>query len=75
MSDPALFRVCVQGRLADHWSDYFAAQSITAAADEAGNSVTTFISEPIDQGALVGLINHLNTLCVPVISVECTSTP
>ncbi len=71
MSDPAVFRVCVQGRLDDHWADYFATQSITAAADEAGNVVTTLISEPMDQGALVGLINRLNTLGIPVISVEC----
>lgn len=71
MSDPTVFCVNIQGRLDDHWADYFASQSITAAADEAGNVVTTLISEPMDQGALVGLINRLNTLGIPLISVEC----
>jgi len=32
------------------------------------------ISEPVDQAALVGMINHLNGLGMPVVSVECLST-
>jgi hypothetical protein len=38
--------------------------------DEAGFPVTTLISEPVDQAALVGLINHLNGLGLALVSVE-----
>jgi hypothetical protein len=38
--------------------------------DEARLSSTTLISEPVDQTALVGMINRLNGLGLPLISVE-----
>ena len=43
--------------------------------DKAGLSSTTLISEPVDQAALVGMINHLNGLGLPVVSVESVQTP
>jgi hypothetical protein len=44
---------------------------LTVYADESGAPVTTLITEPGDQSAIVGIINHLNALGVPLISVEC----
>ena len=37
-------------------------------------TVTALMSEPVDQAALVGLINHLNALGLPLVSVECLPT-
>lgn len=70
MSEPAVFRICIQGELDESWFDYFGAQSVSIEVDEGGQAVTVFISEPMDQGALVGLINHLNDLGIPLISVD-----
>lgn len=70
MADPVVFRICVQGVLDQDWSNYFAAQAVGSEIDQAGNPVTVLLSEPIDQGAMVGLINRLNALGIPVISVE-----
>jgi hypothetical protein len=70
MHEPAVFRIRVQGELDESWSDYFGAQSASYEQDRAGNIVTVIISEPMDQGALVGLVNHLNGLGIPLISVE-----
>jgi hypothetical protein len=39
-------------------------------ADEAGFSVTTLTSELVDQAALISMINGLNGLALPVISVQ-----
>jgi hypothetical protein len=70
MSKPTVFRICIQGELDESWSEYFGTKSAMVEEDEAGNAVTVFISEPMDQGALVGLINHLNDLGIPLISVD-----
>jgi hypothetical protein len=74
MYEPAVFRICIQGELGDSWSDYFGAQSVTVELDQNGNAVTTLISEAMDQGALVGVVNRLNALGMPLISVACNQT-
>ena len=70
MHEPVVFCIRVQGELDESWSEYFGAQSASFEQDGAGNTVTVIISEPLDQGALVGLMNHLNGLGIPLISVE-----
>ena len=69
MHEPAVFRICVQGELDERWSEYFSAQSVTMQKID-GQIVTVITSEPMDQSALVGLINHLNNLGIPLISVD-----
>ena len=73
MFDPAVFCIRIQGNLGESWLEYFGAQSVSVEVDEAGVSTTTLISEPVGQAALVGMINHLNGLGLPVVSVECLS--
>ncbi len=74
MYEPAVFTIRIQGELDEDWSEYFGAQSLSVEADEAGFPVTTLVSEPVDQAALVGLINHLNGLGLSLVSVECLPT-
>ena len=75
MFDPAVFSFRINGKLTESWLEYFGAQSLSVEVDEAGLSSTKLISEPVDQAALVGMINLLNGLGVPVVSVECLQTP
>ena len=75
MFDPAVFHIRITGKLSESWSEYFGAQSISVKVDEVGLSTTTLISEPVDQAALVGMINHLNGLGLPLVSVECMPAP
>jgi hypothetical protein len=75
MFDPAVFCIRIEGKLGESWLEYFGAQSMSIEVDEAGLSSTTLISEPVDQAALVGMINRLNSLGLPVVSVECLSAP
>ena len=70
MSRPAVFLIRIQGELEASWSDYFDTQSIEIEEDDAGNTVTVIVSKPMDQAALVGLVNHLNSLRIPLISVQ-----
>ena len=75
MYDCAVFCIRVQGDLGESWCEYFATRSISVEVDEAGLSSTTLISEPADQAALLGMINYLNGLGLPLVSVECLPSP
>lgn len=74
MHEPAVFRIRIQGELDESWFEYFGAKKVSVETNEAGNVVTIIISQPMDQGALVGLVNRLNTLGIPLISVEPAET-
>ena len=71
MFDPAVFCIRIEGKLGESWMEYFGAQSMSIEVDEAGFRSTTLLSEPVDQAALVGMINLLNSMGLPVVSVEC----
>ena len=75
MFDPAVFGIRVNGRLRESWSDFFGAQSMSVEEDEPGLFTTLLISEPVDQAALIGMINYLYGLGLPLVSVECMPTP
>ena len=71
MFDPAVCSIRIEGKLGESWLEYFGAQSMSVEVDEAGLISTTLVSEPVDQAALVGMINRLNGLGLPEVSVEC----
>jgi hypothetical protein len=70
MDEHAVFRVCIQGVLGENWADHLGLRAISTEVDEAGIAATFLTTEPVDQAALVGLINRLNSLCVPLLAVE-----
>ncbi len=75
MFDRAVFRIRLEAGLDESWLKYFAVQSISVEVDEAGHCTTTLISEPVDQAALIGIVNRLNGLGLPLASVEHLGTP
>ena len=75
MFDPAVFAIRIEGRLGESWLEYFGAQSISIEEDEAGLYSTILVSEPVDQATLLGMINRLNGLGLPLVSVESLPAP
>ena len=71
MYESSVFAIRIQGEIGKHWSRYFGAQSMLVELDADGFPVTTLISEPVDQAALIGMINCLNGMALPLVSVEC----
>ena len=69
MYEPAVFNIRIQGEISEDWSEYFGARSMSVELDEAGFPVTILTSEPVDQAGLLGMINHLNMLGLPLASV------
>ena len=67
---PAIYQICVQGRIDLTWSDNLEGMAISQATGEAGPPVTTLEGELSDQSALVGVLNALYELHLTVLSVQ-----
>lgn len=67
---PATYRIGVQGRIPASWCDRLEGMVIMERSPEAGPSVTTLLGELADQAALVGVLNTLYDLHLPVLLVE-----
>jgi hypothetical protein len=68
--DPVVVCICAQGDLPASWCEYFGTQSMTVSVDKSGSPATTLV-KPVDQSTILGIINHLKALGLPLISVEC----
>jgi hypothetical protein len=75
MYDPAVFAIRIQGEIGEDWVEYFGARTISMEQGSAGSLVTILTTEPVDQAGLIGLINHMNMLGLPLVSIECLSAP
>ena len=73
MYAPAIFAIRIQGEIGEDWAEYFGARTIAMERCESGFPVTILTTEPVDQAGLIGLINHVNMLGLPLVSVECLS--
>ena len=54
-----IYRITVQGRLDEAWSEWLTGLTLTTTMDEHGAIVTTLTGEVVDQAALRGLLNRL----------------
>ena len=70
---PATYQISVQGRIDPNWSDRLAGMTIHLTTEEACPPVTTLDGELSDQAALLGVLNSLYELHLPVLSVVCVS--
>jgi hypothetical protein len=68
---PATYRIQIKGYLADRWSDRLAGMDLTRSDPAGVGTVTTLCGWLVDQGALIGVLNALYSLHLPVLSVEC----
>jgi hypothetical protein len=67
---PAMYRISVQGRIPARWCDRLEGMAITERSPETEAPVTTLLGELADQAALVGVLNTLYELHLPMLSVE-----
>ena len=68
---PATYRIRLQGKLDESWSDYLDGMTITIAQTASQIPVTILTGRLVDQAALIGVLNNLYDLGFPVLSVEC----
>ncbi len=66
---PATYHIKVQGRIDPNWSDRMAGMQIRIAPEQTTPPITTLEGEVSDQAALLGVLNSLYELHLPIISV------
>jgi hypothetical protein len=71
---PAMYRICVQGRIQATWTDRFEGMAITSNPPTQYPPRTILEGTLADQAALVGVLNSLYELRLAILSVECLSS-
>ena len=70
MDAPAFYRIRVRGDLDESWSSQMGELTIDKSLDSDDQQNTTLTGSFIDQAALLGILNSLYNLCMPLVSVE-----
>ena len=71
---PATYRIRVKGYLEDRWSDRLGDMTIEVTKQAEGARETTLVGRLADQAALLGVLNALYGLHLPLLSVELVRT-
>ncbi len=66
---PARYRIRVQGRIKESWSDRLEGMTISLETTEQEQPICTLEGELLDQASLVGVFNTLYELHLPLLSV------
>ncbi len=72
---PARYRIRIRGDLDSAWSDRLAGMSIQSNINADGAKVTILTGHLPDQAALSGVLNTLNEMHFPLLSVENLDEP
>jgi hypothetical protein len=67
----ARYRICVRGYLEGSWSRRLGGMEITPAGRQGEELPTTLVGWLQDQAALLGVLNALYGMHLPLLSVEC----
>ena len=66
---PATYQIKVLGKINPDWSDLMGGMTIHVTREEGNSSITTLNGEVSDQAALLGILNSLYELHLPVLLV------
>ena len=70
LGTPATYRISVQGRINGSWSDRLSGMRIVTHNPKEQTPVTTLVGRVRDQAELMGVLNSLYELHLPLLSVE-----
>ena len=70
IEDPANYRIRVQGCLEDVWSDRLANMTITMDLSDKESPISVLVGKVRDQAELVGVLNGLYELRMPLLDME-----
>ena len=68
--DPARYRICTQGRFSPSWLDMLSGEWTIAAPPADRPGATTLVGRVLDQAALMGVLEQLYNLGLPLLSIE-----
>jgi len=64
------YKICIEGRLEERWSDWFSGLAVTVEPGHGGPTISTLTGPVADQPALRGLLNRIWDLNLNLISVN-----
>jgi hypothetical protein len=67
---PAIYRIRVQGTVDPDWSNLICSLSIEKKSIPGKETMTTLVGVMVDQASLIGILNVLYDLRIPLLSVE-----
>lgn len=67
---PARYRICALGRFHPDWLDMLSGEWVIAESQSSRPDVTTLVGQVLDQAALLGVLEQLYSLGLPLLSVE-----
>jgi len=70
MSSAEMYCITVRGVVGESLSSFVEGMSVRTKLDEEQHPVTTLTGKMIDQAMLMGVLNHLYDLCLPLIQVQ-----
>jgi hypothetical protein len=68
MTGPQTYEIQVQGQIGERWAHWF--DDVTVSIRDEAQSVTTLTGTVADQSALLGLLQKLNMLGLPLLLVQ-----
>ena len=72
MASPATYQITTKGKLAEGWADWFNGSIIQIEYNMKGNPHTILTCHVKDQSHLLGILNRLNSLNLPLLEVVLT---
>jgi hypothetical protein len=75
LNTQTVYRITIKGLLSEAWSDRLGGLQIVPARSADGQSMTVLAGELVDQTALLGVLNTLYDLHLPILSVESLPVP
>jgi hypothetical protein len=73
MSSRAAYRIVVKGVLTERWGEMFNGTAVSVEGSHGGKPCTTLTCRVRDQAELLGILNRLNGLCLPLLQVTVIS--
>ncbi|MCB0198081.1 MAG: hypothetical protein KDJ65_39430 [Anaerolineae bacterium] len=71
LDDPAQYRICAQGRFSPGWLEMLSGEWAIAADSTSQPGATILVGQVVDQAALIGVLEQLYSLGLPLLSIEC----
>lgn len=68
---PATYRITVKGRINEHDSQYLGGMHVINNDNEVETKTTIITGEVKDQAELMGILNNIYELHIPILSMEC----
>ena len=74
LEGPATYQIRIKGRLEEYWSERLEGMRLMTSDQEEHVQITELVGQLLDQAALLGVLNTLYDLRVPILSVTCLET-